>query len=89
MRSDTADQHRCDPLMPPHQAIRSLSRSRSREPRSSSGQRRESGFEADKLGAVNESSSTVNGGASHDQHEKHGLIGKIASHLPHSHKESH
>lgn len=54
-------------------AIRSLSRSRSREPRGSSGTRQQ---QSDKLASVDEAS-TLNGG-----HEKHGLASKIASHIP-------
>lgn len=60
-------------------AIRSLSRSRSREPRSSSGTRAiasETGNE--KLQSVDETA-TVNGST---HHEKHGFVNKIASHIP-------
>lgn len=72
-------------------ALRSLSRSRSREPRSSSGQRVAASTDGDKLASVDEAS-TINGGST--QHDKghHGLAHKIASHIPgmgHSNQAAH
>ena len=71
-------------------AIRSLSRSRSREPRSSSGTRGAIASETgnEKLQSVDESS-TINGSTHHN--EKQGFVNKIASHIPgigHSHSHS-
>ncbi|PWN96933.1 hypothetical protein FA09DRAFT_330993 [Tilletiopsis washingtonensis] len=67
-------------------AIRSLSRSRSREPRASSGQRTATTADAGSLAAVDETASShsgsTNGTAKHE-----GLASKLASHLPgHGHK---